>query len=248
METFHKLQERGKTIVLITHDPGIAAEADRAVTIRDGRIHDAHISHMRRIRYAEPSTAYPRFAYLLHRRKEQRHEHPRSCPRSPSLARGQQGTQPAHHPWHRHWHRSVIAMTSLIGGIQNSLVNSLGLNAARMVEIYSSQELTDSDVEKLRKLVPQIEQIGIVDSAYSEYKVGDKSYTVMAHGVDSDMLDAVGAASSLRDVSIHRQSLNQARAWRSSARRRRSALRQRTGRTGENHQGVQRRGADCRRD
>ena len=86
-----------------------------------------------------------------------------------------------------------------------------------MVEIYSSQELTDSDVEKLRKLVPQIEQIGIVDSAYSEYKVGDKSYTVMAHGVDSDMLDAVGAASSLRDVSIHRQSLNQARAWRSSA-------------------------------
>lgn len=89
---------------------------------------------------------------------------------------------------------SVIAMTSLIGGIQNSLVNSLGLNAARMVEIYSSQELTDSDVEKLRKMVPQIEQIGIVDSAYSEYKVGDKSYTIMAQGVDSDMLDAVGAS------------------------------------------------------
>ena len=89
---------------------------------------------------------------------------------------------------------SVIAMTSLIGGIQNSLVNSLGLNAARMVQIYSSQELTDSDVEKLRKMVAQIEQIGIVDSAYSEYMVGDKSYTVMAQGVDSDMLDAVGAS------------------------------------------------------
>lgn len=89
---------------------------------------------------------------------------------------------------------SVIAMTSLIGGIQNSLVNSLGLNAARMVQIYSSQELTDSDVQKLQKLVPQIEQIGIVDSAYTEYKTGDKSYTVMAQGVDSDMLDAVGAS------------------------------------------------------
>lgn len=88
---------------------------------------------------------------------------------------------------------SVIAMTSLIGGIQSSLVNSLGLNAARMVQIYSSQELTDSDVQKLQKLVPQIEQIGIVDSAYTEYKTGDKSYTVMAQGVDSDMLDAVGA-------------------------------------------------------
>lgn len=89
---------------------------------------------------------------------------------------------------------SVIAMTSLIGGIQNSLVNSLGLNAARMVQIYSSQELTDSDIQKLQKLVPQIEQIGTVDSAYTEYKSGDKSYTVMAQGVDSDMLDAVGAS------------------------------------------------------
>lgn len=89
---------------------------------------------------------------------------------------------------------SVIAMTSLIGGIQNSLVNSLGLNAARMVQIYSSQELTDSDIQKLQKLVPQIEQIGIVDSAYTEYKTGDKSYTVMAQGVDSNMLDAVGAS------------------------------------------------------
>lgn len=89
---------------------------------------------------------------------------------------------------------SVIAMTSLIGGIQNSLVNSLGLNAARMVQIYSSQELTESDIEKLQKLVPQIEQIGIVDSAYTEYKTGNKSYTVMAQGVDSDMLDAVGAS------------------------------------------------------
>ena len=64
---------------------------------------------------------------------------------------------------------SVIAMTSLIGGIQNSLVNSLGLNAARMVQIYSSQELTDSDVQKLQKLVPQIEQIGIVDGADQLY-------------------------------------------------------------------------------
>ena len=35
-----------RAIVLITHDPGIAAEADRAVTIRDGRIHDgAYIPH-----------------------------------------------------------------------------------------------------------------------------------------------------------------------------------------------------------
>ena len=112
---------------------------------------------------------------------------------------------------------SVIAMTSLIGGIQKSLVNSLGLNAARMVQIYSSQELTESDIEKLQKLVPQIEQIGIVDSAYTEYKTGDKSYTVMAQGVDSNMLDAVGASKLVAGRPIPRPSPNQARAWRSSA-------------------------------
>ena len=38
MDTFHALKRVGKTIVLITHDAGIAAEADRAVQIRDGRI------------------------------------------------------------------------------------------------------------------------------------------------------------------------------------------------------------------
>ena len=40
METFHRLKNEGKTIVLITHDPGVAAEADRAVHIRDGLIFD----------------------------------------------------------------------------------------------------------------------------------------------------------------------------------------------------------------
>ncbi|MDY4042063.1 MAG: ABC transporter ATP-binding protein [Collinsella sp.] len=39
LESFHRLRDAGKTIVLITHDPGIAAEADRIVTIRDGRLH-----------------------------------------------------------------------------------------------------------------------------------------------------------------------------------------------------------------
>ena len=40
METFHRLKREGKTVVLITHDPGVAAEADRAVTIRDGRLYE----------------------------------------------------------------------------------------------------------------------------------------------------------------------------------------------------------------
>jgi len=39
MDLFHKLnRERGKTIVLITHNPELAAETDRILTISDGRI------------------------------------------------------------------------------------------------------------------------------------------------------------------------------------------------------------------
>lgn len=68
LDTFHALKRAGKTIVLITHDSGVAAEADRAVQIRDGRIYDGayapaspHASHERpdipqeRFREAKPN-------------------------------------------------------------------------------------------------------------------------------------------------------------------------------------------------
>ncbi|MFR2030270.1 MAG: ABC transporter permease [Collinsella sp.] len=133
---------------------------------------------------------------------------------------------------------SVIAMTSLIGGIQNSLVNSLGLNAARMVQIYSSQELTESDIEKLQKLVPQIEQIGIVDSAYTEYKTGDKAIPSWHKVSIATCSTPWGLQSSLRGAPIL-ASPSQARAWlisRNGADQLTATNRMRWG----NHQGVQR--------
>lgn len=87
---------------------------------------------------------------------------------------------------------SVIAMTSLIGGIQNGLINSLGLNAARMIQINSSENLTDSDIEKLRKTIPQIEQIGIIDNAYTDYQKGDTTYNVSTEGMDISVLKIKG--------------------------------------------------------
>ena len=38
MRTFRRMQGRGKTVVLITHDPSVAGWADRVVHIRDGRL------------------------------------------------------------------------------------------------------------------------------------------------------------------------------------------------------------------
>jgi putative ABC transport system ATP-binding protein len=40
LELFHDLHSLGRTIVLITHDADVAQAADRAVHIRDGRLHD----------------------------------------------------------------------------------------------------------------------------------------------------------------------------------------------------------------
>ncbi len=52
MNIFHKLhQEQGKTIVLITHNPELAQETQRIITLKDGRIvderpgDDAEVSH-----------------------------------------------------------------------------------------------------------------------------------------------------------------------------------------------------------
>jgi putative ABC transport system ATP-binding protein len=39
---FTKLNEDGRTIVMITHDPEIARYADRIVLVKDGIIQDNH--------------------------------------------------------------------------------------------------------------------------------------------------------------------------------------------------------------
>jgi putative ABC transport system ATP-binding protein len=38
MNLFRRLNTEGMTIVLVTHDPGIAAQAQRAIHVRDGCI------------------------------------------------------------------------------------------------------------------------------------------------------------------------------------------------------------------
>lgn len=38
MNMLKKLNSKGKTLIIVTHDPGIAAQADRTITIRDGEL------------------------------------------------------------------------------------------------------------------------------------------------------------------------------------------------------------------
>ncbi|SUA20256.1 ABC transporter ATP-binding protein [Neisseria gonorrhoeae] len=38
MEIIRRLHEAGHTVIMVTHDPGIAANANRVIEIRDGEI------------------------------------------------------------------------------------------------------------------------------------------------------------------------------------------------------------------
>ena len=49
MGIFQKLNDEGKTVVLITHEPDIAEHAKRIVTVRDGRIQHDEVIEQRRI-------------------------------------------------------------------------------------------------------------------------------------------------------------------------------------------------------
>lgn len=40
MELFHELNERGRTVIIVTHDPNVAEQCDRIIEISDGQIVD----------------------------------------------------------------------------------------------------------------------------------------------------------------------------------------------------------------
>jgi len=41
LKMLRALNQKGKTLIIVTHDPGIASQADRTITIRDGRVVDS---------------------------------------------------------------------------------------------------------------------------------------------------------------------------------------------------------------
>jgi ABC-type lipoprotein export system ATPase subunit len=42
------VETRGHTVIIVTHDNDIAAQADRIVHVRDGKLEDGEKLHMRR--------------------------------------------------------------------------------------------------------------------------------------------------------------------------------------------------------
>lgn len=73
---------------------------------------------------------------------------------------------------------SVIAMTSLIGGVRNNLVSGLGLNAARLVYISAAGAMNQDTVDDLKAVMPSYEAIEGTAMSYAQKKANDKDISI----------------------------------------------------------------------
>lgn len=95
---------------------------------------------------------------------------------------------------------AVIAMTSLIGGIRNNLVGSMGLNAGRIITMYSyNKPLTTEKLDQLSKIMPQYETIVGSINAWTETANNDKTLSLNITGAPSKYLELSGTSSNLRE-------------------------------------------------
>ncbi|MCL2136706.1 MAG: ABC transporter permease [Coriobacteriia bacterium] len=86
---------------------------------------------------------------------------------------------------------SVIAMTSLVTGMRNMMLGSLGLNQARMVMIYSSG-MTDTDIKALETAIPEYEEVAGVFYYYTNIMTPTDTYSYSLLGVSDNYFAVTG--------------------------------------------------------
>lgn len=87
---------------------------------------------------------------------------------------------------------AVIAMTSLIGGIRNSLVGELGLDAARRINIYAPFTMDEDDVEALATALPDYEFVTGAYMGSIDASAPDGQLMLTVSGGDDNYLRADG--------------------------------------------------------
>ena len=87
---------------------------------------------------------------------------------------------------------AVIAMTSLIGGVRNSLLGQLGLDAARRVLIYAPYPLDEQDLQTLETTLPGYEFVTGGYSSYGEVSAEGGTINANLYGGDAEYLAASG--------------------------------------------------------
>lgn len=93
---------------------------------------------------------------------------------------------------------AVITMTSLIGGIRDSLVGELGMNAARTISIYPYNGTLDKDqVEVMREQLPDYEYMSAVNQGSAKRVTAEgttDNLSASITGVDQHYFQASGIA------------------------------------------------------
>ena len=87
---------------------------------------------------------------------------------------------------------AVIAMTSLIGGIRNSMLGSLGLDAARRVSMYAPYGMKQADVDALKLAIPDYEFITGSYMNGGDGTAGGNTISLTVIGGDENYLRASG--------------------------------------------------------
>ena len=87
---------------------------------------------------------------------------------------------------------AVIAMTSLIGGVRNSLVGELGLDAARRIDIHAAFTMDEDDLTTLATSLPDYEFVTGAYMSGIEASTADGQLMATVTGGDDQFLRAGG--------------------------------------------------------
>jgi putative ABC transport system permease protein len=80
---------------------------------------------------------------------------------------------------------SVIAMSSLIGGMQDVITGRLGLFQARMVQIFSTVPMQETDLDAVMQAFPEYEAITQLGYYYTDITTGEQASEAQLLGVTS---------------------------------------------------------------
>ncbi|MBY4796850.1 ABC transporter permease [Collinsella sp. AGMB00827] len=89
---------------------------------------------------------------------------------------------------------AVIAMTSLIGGIQQSLLGSLGLNASRIINMSYAGPVSKTDLKRLGLALPEYERIEAGNFGGTNLKTKNKDVNVSMMGGSPSLFEMTGQA------------------------------------------------------
>ena len=86
---------------------------------------------------------------------------------------------------------AVVVMTSLIGGVKNNMINSMGLDAARIVNVYPPNGVNERQLDAIHMQLPEFEFLETEAFANTEYNHKGNPLPTSITGITSQTFNAV---------------------------------------------------------